>query len=284
MPLRKPSAQMQTTVAGKEAEVNILGKLSHPNLVKLLGYCREKEVPLVYEFMQNGSLNYHLFGKRSIRPLPWDIRLKVAVGMAAGLLALFRGVGNSQRSNPKKFLNADTFCLWSPMWSSFDCGFNWINPKSSTLISSIMQKYQILAWCQFFHLMIHVSKLVMGTNGYAAPEIMSAGRFYAKSDVYSFGVVLVEMLTGSRAIDTKRPNGQDIVVNWVIPFLSNKRKLKKKTMDTRLEGKYPIKEASLIAQLAIRCLQLEPQFRPSMKEIAETSEQIVAHQLKATLA
>ena len=92
------------------------------------------------------------------------------------------------------------------------------------------------------------------------------------------------MLTGSRAIDTKRPNGQDIVVNWVIPFLSNKRKLKKKTMDTRLEGKYPIKEASLIAQLAIRCLQLEPKFRPSMKEIAETSEQIVAHQLKATLA
>lgn len=55
-------------------------------------------------------------------------------------------------------------------------------------------------------------------------------------------------------------------------------------MDTRLEGKYPIKEASLIAQLAIRCLQLEPKFRPSMKEIAETSEQIVAHQLKATLA
>lgn len=90
------------------------------------------------------------------------------------------------------------------------------------------------------------------------------------------------MLTGSRAIDTKRPNGKDVVVNWVIPFLSNKRKLKKKTMDTRLEGKYPIKEASLIAQFAIRCLQLEPKFRPSMKEIAETSEQIVAHQLKAT--
>ena len=106
---------------------------------------------------------------------------------------------------------------------------------------------------------------------------------YAKSDVYNFGVVLVEMLAGSRTIDTKRPNGEDVVVNWVIPFLSNKRKLKnKQTMDTRLEGKYPIKEASLIAQSAIRCLQLEPKFRPSMKEIAETSEQIVAHQLKAT--
>lgn len=84
--------------------------------------------------------------------------------------------------------------------------------------------------------MIHVSKLVMGTNGYAAPEIMSAGRFYAKSDVYSFGVVLVEMLTGSRAIDTKRPNGQDIVVNWVIPFLSNKRKLKKKNNGHSVRG------------------------------------------------
>ncbi|XP_034902220.1 probable serine/threonine-protein kinase PIX13 [Populus alba] len=255
-----------------QAEVNILGKLSHPNLVKLLGYCHEKEVPLVYEFMQNDCLNYHLFGKGSIQPLPWDIRLKVAVGITQGLaylhspevLVIHRDLRSSNILLDKRIHNTDVTSMF------------WFYS------SSIMQRYQILAWHQFFHLMIPVSKLVMGTYGYAAPEIMRAGRFYAKSDVFSFGVVLVEMLTGSRAIDTKRPNGKDVVVNWVIPFLSNKRKLKKKTMDTRLEGKYPIKEASLIAQFAIRCLQLEPKFRPSMKEIAETSEQIVAHQLKAT--
>ncbi|KAJ0852918.1 putative transferase, protein kinase RLK-Pelle-RLCK-VIIa-2 family [Helianthus annuus] len=70
-----------------KAEVNFLGRLSHPNLVKLLGYCYEgKELLLVYEFMQRGSFKNHLFGRRStVQPLPWDIRLKIAIGAAREL-------------------------------------------------------------------------------------------------------------------------------------------------------------------------------------------------------
>jgi len=98
--------------------------------------------------------------------------------------------------------------------------------------------------------------------------------------VYSFGVVLVEMLTGLRAIDRRRPNEQQFLVSWVMPFLSNKRKLKS-IMDTRLKGKYPLKEASLVARLAIRCRQVEPKIRPSMKEIAETLEQVEMRKYKS---
>lgn len=61
--------------------------------------------------------------------------------------------------------------------------------------SSIMQKYQILAWFQFFHLMIHVSKLVMGTNGYAAPEIMSAGNISCSQRLFQFIVRVICKLT-----------------------------------------------------------------------------------------
>ncbi|KAG6741057.1 hypothetical protein POTOM_056541 [Populus tomentosa] len=217
------------------AEVNILGKLSHPNLVKLLGYCHEKEVPLVYDlctYVSSGA-------EGSIQPLPWDIRLKVAVGIAQGLAYLH---------------SPEVLVIHRDLRSSNILLDKFYNAKISDF----------------------------GLASVLSPDDSRVETRDGHSDVYSFGVVLVEMLTGSRAIDTKRPNGKDVVVNWVIPFLSNKRKLKKKTMDTRLEGKYPIKEASLIAQFAIRCLQLEPKFRPSMKEIAETSEQIVAHQLKAT--
>lgn len=71
-----------------------------------------------------------------------------------------------------------------------------------------------------------------------------------KSDVYSFGIVLLEMLTGLRALDNRRPNGQEFLGSWVI--LSNKRKVKN-IMDTRLEGKYPLKEASLLASV---CYQM----------------------------
>lgn len=73
-----------------QSEVNFLGRLSHPNLVKLLGYCWEdEELLLVYEFMQKGSLENHLFGRGSaVQPLPWDIRLKIAIGAARGLVFL----------------------------------------------------------------------------------------------------------------------------------------------------------------------------------------------------
>ncbi|XP_011088709.1 putative receptor-like protein kinase At5g39000 isoform X2 [Sesamum indicum] len=71
-------------------EVNFLGRLSHPNLVKLLGCCWEdKELMLVYEFMQKGSLDMHLFRRGSAsEPLPWDIRLKILIGAARGLAFL----------------------------------------------------------------------------------------------------------------------------------------------------------------------------------------------------
>uniref|UniRef100_M1B6A0 non-specific serine/threonine protein kinase n=1 Tax=Solanum tuberosum TaxID=4113 RepID=M1B6A0_SOLTU len=73
-----------------QCEVNFLGTLSHPNLVKLLGYCWEdKELLLVYEFMQKGSLENHLFGRGSaVQPLPWNIRLQIVIGAARGLAFL----------------------------------------------------------------------------------------------------------------------------------------------------------------------------------------------------
>lgn len=99
------------------------------------------------------------------------------------------------------------------------------------------------------------------------------GHLYVKSDVYGFGVVLVEMLTGLRALDTTRPSRQHNLVDWIKPYLSDRRKLKS-IMDSHLAGKYPSKAAVQTAQLALRCLGPEPRFRPSMKEVLETLERI----------
>lgn len=96
-----------------------------------------------------------------------------------------------------------------------------------------------------------------------------------KSDVYGFGVVLLELLTGSRALDTRRPNGQQNLVDWLKPLLSNKRKMKA-VMDARLQGQYSSKAASQAANLTLRCLEQEPRKRPPMKEVAEILEQIAA--------
>jgi len=78
-----------------QSEVNFLGRLSHPNLVRLLGYCWEdKELLLVYEYMAKGSLENHLFrseprkGGAAVQPLPWSLRLRIAIGAARGLAFL----------------------------------------------------------------------------------------------------------------------------------------------------------------------------------------------------
>lgn len=96
-----------------------------------------------------------------------------------------------------------------------------------------------------------------------------------KSDVYGFGVVLLEIMTGLRALDTKRPNGEQNLVEWLRPVLSQKRKLKN-IMDIRIEGQYSSKAMLQAAQLTLKCLESDPKSRPSMKEVLEELEQIEA--------
>jgi serine/threonine protein kinase len=233
-----------------QSEINFLGRLSHPNLVKLLGYCWEdKELLLVYEFMQKGSLENHLFGRG--QPLPWVLRLKIVIGAARGLAFLH----TSDKQVIYRDFKASNILLDGTYTAKIsDFGLAKLGPSESQS---------------------HVTTRVMGTYGYAAPEYIATGHLYIKSDVYGFGVVLAEILTGLRALDTTRPNGKHTLADWIKPFLSNRRKLKN-IMDSRMEGKYPSKAAFRIAQLSINCLEAEPKNRPSMKEVVETLERIEA--------
>ncbi|KAJ9146868.1 hypothetical protein P3X46_029086 [Hevea brasiliensis] len=236
-----------------QSEVNFLGRLSHPNLVKLLGYCLEdKELLLVYEFMQRGSLENHLFRRNpAIEPLSWDLRLKIAIGAARGLAFL--------HTSDKKVIYRD-----------FKASNILLDGNYNAKISDFgLAKFGPSGGDS------HVTTRVMGTYGYAAPEYIATGHLYVKSDVYGFGVVLLEMLTGLRALDTKRPNGQQNLVDWLKPTLPQKRKLKP-IMDVRIEGQYSSKAMLQAAQLTLKCLESDPKSRPSMKEVVDELEQIDA--------
>ncbi|KAJ6802246.1 putative serine/threonine-protein kinase PIX13 [Iris pallida] len=236
-----------------QSEVNFLGRLSHPNLVKLLGYCWEdKELLLVYEFMAKGSLENHLFRRgAAFEPLSWALRLKIAIGAARGLAFLH----TSEKQIIYRDFKASNILLdsnYNPKLSDFGLAKNGPTGEDS-----------------------HVTTRVMGTYGYAAPEYVATGHLYVKSDVYGFGVVLLEMLSGLRALDTNRPSDQHNLVDWAKPFLADRRKLAR-LMDARLEGQYPSKAALQAAQLTLKCLSGEPKNRPSMKEVLETLEHIEA--------
>ncbi|KAK2656834.1 hypothetical protein Ddye_009886 [Dipteronia dyeriana] len=223
-----------------QSEVNILGRRYHPNLIELLGYSWEDEkLVLVYEFMQKGSLENHLFRSDVFKPLSWDIRLRIAIGAARGLVFLH----SLEKQIIYRDFKSSAILLdakYNPKLSDF--GLARLGPSGEKT---------------------HVTTRMMGTDGYVAPEYFKSGHLNVKSDVYSFGIVLLELLTGLRAADLRRNN--DNLVKWLKSMLAQPKTL----MDVRLKGQYSLGAACNATQLTLKCLEVNHKYRPSMKEVFE---------------
>jgi len=229
--------------------VNYLGQLHHPNLVKLIGYCSEGDNRLlVYEYLPKGSLENHLF-RRGGQLLPWQTRIKVAIGAARGL-SFLHGLENQVIYRDLKTSNILLDMDFNPKLSDF--GLAKAGPTGTNT---------------------HVSTQVMGTEGYAAPEYIATGRLSSKADVYSFGVVLLELLSGRHAVDKSKSGMEQILVDWAIPYLNSKRKLFR-LMDSKLEGQYSKNEAFAVANLALACIEDDAKLRPQMSEVLEKLENL----------
>ncbi|GMP86213.1 hypothetical protein CsSME_00039074 [Camellia sinensis var. sinensis] len=228
-------------------EVNFLGQLRHPNLVKLIGYCCEDDHRLlVYEFMFRGSLENHLFRKATV-PLSWATRMMIALGAAKGLAFLH----NAERPVIYRDFKTSNILLDSDYTAKLsDFGLAKAGPQGDET---------------------HVSTRVMGTYGYAAPEYVMTGHLTARSDVYSFGVVLLELLTGRKSVDKTRPSREQSLVDWARPKLNDKRKLLQ-IIDPRLENQYSVRAAQKACSLAYYCLSQNPKARPLMSDVVETLE------------
>ncbi|XP_025884853.2 probable serine/threonine-protein kinase PIX13 [Solanum lycopersicum] len=228
------------------SEVSILGRFSHPNLIKLLGYCQEDEVLLlVYEFMPKGSLSNHLYGSHSAAfSLPWIVRVQIVIDAGRGLA--FLHASEKQVIN-RNFSASNILLDGSYNEKIADFGF----AKQGTSASQS-----------------HVTTWVIGTYGYAAPKTL-----VLEEQCLFFWCLFSGILKGLRALDNNRPSNQINLTDWIKPHLSDRRKLKDRT-DSRLGGKYPSRAAVQIAQLELSCLGNEPKSRLSMEEVVKKLEQI----------
>lgn len=230
---------------GLSAEIQTLGKIRHRNIVRLLGFCSNKEINLlIYEYMPNGSLGEVLHGKGG-GYLRWDTRLKIAIEAAKGLCYLHHDCSplilhRDVKSN-NILLNSD--------FEAHVADFGLAKFLQDTGTSECMSA-------------------IAGSYGYIAPEYAYTLKVDEKSDVYSFGVVLLELITGRRPVGDFGEEGLDIV-QWS----KRETKLKKegvvKILDHRVSNTIPKEEVMQVFFVAMLCVEEHSVERPTMREVVQ---------------
>ncbi|KAI4301518.1 hypothetical protein L6164_034790 [Bauhinia variegata] len=235
-------------------EVEMLSRLHHRNLVKLVGYYSNIESSqnlLCYELVPNGSLEAWLHGPLGINcPLDWDTRMKIALDAARGLAYLHE---DSQPGVIHRDFKASNILLENNFHAKVaDFGLAKQAPEGRAN---------------------YLSTRVMGTFGYVAPEYAMTGHLLVKSDVYSYGVVLLELLTGRKPVDMSQPAGQENLVTWARPILRDKDRLEE-LADPRLGGKYPKEDFVRVCTIAAACVAPEASQRPTIGEVVQSLKMV----------
>ena len=232
-------------------EIKLLSSVSHPNLVRLLGYCIENgEQVLVYEYMPNGTLSQHLQRERG-KALPWTVRLTIATETAQAIAYLHSAM------NP-------------PIYHR--------DIKSSNILLDFNYKSKVadfgLSRLGMFETS-HISTAPQGTPGYVDPQYHQNFHLSDKSDVYSFGVVLVEIITAMKVVDFNRPTTEVNLAALAVDRIGKGRV--EEIIDPFIElhrDAWTCSSVHKVAELAFRCLAYHKDMRPSMMEVANELEDI----------
>ncbi|KAL3621016.1 hypothetical protein CASFOL_035928 [Castilleja foliolosa] len=222
------------------SEVKIISQLRHRNLVQLMGWCHQRgELLLVYEFMPNGSLDSHLFKSKSI--LAWEVRYKIAQGLASGLLYLHE---EWERCVVHRDIKSSNIML--------DSNFN-----------AKLGDFGLARLVD--HEKGSQTTILAGTMGYMAPECVITGRASKETDVYSFGVVLLEIACGRRPIEHRNKDSDQVVlVEWVWSLYGAGKLLD--AADPNLPTGFEDREVEQLMTVGLWCVHPDSNHRPSIRQ------------------
>ncbi|XP_042516054.1 serine/threonine receptor-like kinase NFP [Macadamia integrifolia] len=229
-------------------ELKILQKVNHGNLVKLKGFCIHPEFGscyLVYEYVENDSLYSWLHEDNRTKKLDWKTRLRIAIDVANGL----------------QYIHEHT----RPTVVHKDI-------KTSNILLDGSMRAKIANFGLAKSGYIAVTKCIIGTHGYIAPEYLTDGTVTTKMDVFSFGVVLLELVSGKEAINEEgKPLSIDIG-NLLEGEEDEKEEKLKEWMDKVLLDENPCSIESImnVVTVAISCVEKDPSSRPTMVDIVYT--------------
>ncbi|XP_057996572.1 probable leucine-rich repeat receptor-like serine/threonine-protein kinase At3g14840 [Hevea brasiliensis] len=221
-------------------EIGMISGLQHPNLVKLYGCCIERnQLLLVYEYMENNSLAYALFGSEtSSVMLNWATRQKICVGIARGLAFL-------HEESALRIVHRDIKAT---------------NVLLDKDLNAKISDFGLAKLCEEEN--THISTRIAGTIGYMAPEYALWGYLTEKADVYSFGVVALEIVSG-RSNASYRPKNEAVcLLDWA--FILQQKGNLMEIVDPRLESEFNMEEAERMLKVALLCTNASPTIRPTM--------------------
>ncbi|MFS7954827.1 putative protein kinase RLK-Pelle-PERK-1 family [Helianthus anomalus] len=233
-----------------QAEVEMLSRVHHRYLVSLVGYCiSDGQRMLVYEFVPNRTLEFHLHGKGQV-VMDWQTRMRIALGSAKGLAYLHEDC--HPRIIHRDIKSANILLDHEYEAKVSDFGLAKLTTGNDT----------------------HVSTRVMGTFGYLAPEYASSGKLSEKSDVFSFGVMLLEILTGRKPIDPETEYMNDSLVEWARPLIAKAKEDGdyNELVDPRLKTNYDRNEMAQMASCAEASVRHSARRRPKMSQIVRALE------------
>lgn len=230
------------------AELNVLTHVHHLNLVRLIGFCIEECLFLVYEFIENGNLSQHLHGS-GMEPLSWPARVQIALDSARGL----------------EYIHEHTV----PVYIHRDI-------KSANILidrnfRAKVADFGLTKLTEVGGASAAFPTCLVGTFGYMPPEYAQFGEVSPKVDVYAFGVVLYEIISAKEAIvridDVSAESKGLVTLFESILKDPNGRESLRSLIDPRLGNNYMLDSVWKMAQLARACTQENPQLRPSMRTV-----------------
>lgn len=228
------------------AEISSLGRLKHRNLVGLRGWCKKEKgiFMLVYDYMENGSLEKRIFECEDSKLLSFEERIRILRDVASGLLYLHEGWES-------RVLHRDI--------------------KASNVLLDRDMKARLgdfgLARMHD-HDQLGRTTRVVGTVGYLAPETLRSGRASSQTDVFGFGVLLLEVACGRRPIEEGKPN----LVDWVCELMVKGELVN--GLDPRLKarGRLHEEEVERLLHLGLLCVHPDPSIRPTMRQATKILE------------
>ncbi|XP_051139041.1 serine/threonine-protein kinase CDG1-like isoform X2 [Andrographis paniculata] len=224
-----------------QSEVYVLNFARHKNIVMLLGYCCKENLNiLVYEYICNKSLEWHLFDN-SNHVLDWHRRQAIAVGTAKGL----------------RFLHEE--CRGSPIIHRD------MRPSNILLTHDFVPMLGDFGLAKWKMSEDDVQTRILGTLGYLAPEYAENGIVSVLTDVYSFGIVLIQLISGRKAVDSSKGGQQPSLRQWAVPLIETLAL--HELVDPRLGESYNTYQMYNMARTAYLCVQPSPEMRPSMAEV-----------------